>query len=181
VPVYPVSVMESLLPIIRNATKDDIQAILDILNEQIVNSTSVYIEVPLELEDRMKWYLNRIEHNFPVIVVTIDNVVAGFGSYGEFRAGYKYTVEHSVYIHKEFRGKGLAKLVLDWLINSAKENDFHVMMAVIDSDNEASIALHQKYGFEEVGSMKELGYKFGRWMKAVKFLQLTFDTPKNPV
>lgn len=168
-------------PVIRNATTEDVQAILDIFNEQIVTSTAVYLEEEQTLEMRMKWYLDRIQDKYPVIVITIDNIVAGFGSYGSFRAGYKYTVEHSVYIHKDFRGKGLSKLVLDWLISSARENNFHVMMAVIDSENELSISLHKKYGFEEVGSMKQLGFKFGRWMTAVKFLQLTFETPVNPV
>ena len=173
--------MSSQTPYIRPATVEDVQAILEIFNEQILTATSVYLEEAQTLDDRLKWYTDRIRDNFPVVVVVVDDVVAGFGSYGQFRAGYKYTVEHSVYIHKGYRSKGLSKLMLEWLIKSARENDFHVMMAVIDSENEVSIRLHEKYGFEEVGSMKQLGFKFGRWMTAVKFLQLTFDTPTNPV
>ncbi len=173
--------MSSQSPYIRDATAEDVQAILEIFNEQILTSTAVYLEEAQTLDDRLKWYTDRIRDNFPVVVVEVDGIVAGFGSYGQFRAGYKYTVEHSVYIHKDYRSKGLSKLMLEWLIKSARENNFHVMMAVIDSENEISIRLHEKYGFEEVGSMKQLGFKFGRWMTAVKFLQLTFETPTNPV
>lgn len=167
-------------PTIRAATPEDIPAILDIFNEQILNSTAVYLTAPQSLDTRMTWYLERIRDKYPVIVVVVGETVVAFGSYGQFRPGYKYTVEHSVYVHKESRGKGISKLVLDWLIQHARNNDFHVMMAVIDSENELSIKLHRKYGFEEVGSMKQLGYKFGRWL-TVKFLQLTFETPLNPV
>lgn len=173
--------MSTQAPFIRDATVEDVKDILDIFNEQILNSTAVYLEEAQTLDDRLKWYTDRIREKYPVVVVMVDGIVAGFGSYGQFRAGYKYTVEHSVYIHKEYRSKGLSKLMLEWLIKSARENNFHVMMAVIDSENEISVRLHQNYGFEEVGSMKELGFKFGRWMPAVKFLQLTFDTPTNPV
>lgn len=165
---------------IRNATSEDVPAILDIFNYEIANSTALYLSSPQTLDTRMTWYLERIRDNYPVIVVVYGETVAAFGSYGQFRPGYKYTVEHSVYVHKDFRGKGISKLILDWLIESARENDFHVMMAVIDSENELSIKLHRKYGFEEVGTMKQVAYKYGRWL-TVKFLQLTFETPANPV
>lgn len=165
---------------IRHAELSDMQAVLDIFNHEVLTSTVVYQTAPQTLQARESWYNDRVTEGFPVIVAVVDDVVVGFGSYGHFRVGYKYTVEHSVYIHKGYRGLGISKQILDWLVQHARAHDFHVMMAVIDSENELSISLHKKYGFEEVGSMKQLGYKFGRWL-TVKFLQLTFETPLNPV
>ena len=165
---------------IRDATICDMSAVLEIFNDSILTSTALYLTTEQTLEEREAWFYARKKDNFHVIVAVVDGKVAGFGSYGTFRSGYKYTVEHCVYIHKDNRGSGISKLILEWLIKSARENDFHVMMAVIDSENTLSIHLHNKYGFEEVGSMKEHGYKFGRWL-TVKFLQLTLETPLNPV
>lgn len=166
--------------VLRDATYNDLQAILDIFNEEVVNSTVIYVSNTQSLEARKIWYDERIRDGYPVIVATNGSDVVGFGTYGLFRPGYKYTVEHSVYVHKDHRGQGVSKLILEWLIKHAKDHGYHVMMAGIDADNSLSIRLHQKYGFEEVAHMKQVGFKFGRWLDA-KLLQLTFDTPTNPV
>ena len=144
-------------------------AILDILNEAILNSTALYDYVPRPLESMNTWFATKRENNFPVIGV-VDNAgkLLGFASWGTFRAfpAYKYTVEHSIYIHHEHRGAGLSKLLMQELIKRAKQAQLHVLMGCIDASNEASIGLHKKLGFEHAGTFKQVGFKFGRWLDA---------------
>ena len=106
----------------------------------------------------------------------------GFASYGVFRPwrAYKYTVEHSLYIAPHHRGQGIGKQLLGNLIHRATLQDYHVMVGGIDSANVASIGLHEKFGFEHVATMKEVGFKFGRWLD-LYFYQLLLSTPTRPV
>ena len=99
--------------------------------------------------------------------------VVGFGYYSEFRfrEAYKYTVEHSVYVNKDFQGMKIGHLLMEKLIQLAKKQKLHTMIAVIDSENENSVKFHEKYGFKTVGIIKESGYKFDRWLDSV-FMQL---------
>jgi phosphinothricin acetyltransferase len=108
-----------------------------------------------------------------VFVAEEDDVLLGFSSIGPFRKweAYKFSVENSVYVSNEHRGKGVGKLLLQPLIDAARSLQLHTIVAGIDATNEASIALHKKFGFEEVAHFKEVGYKFGRWLD-LKFLQL---------
>jgi phosphinothricin acetyltransferase len=109
-------------------------------------------------------------------------VLMGFASYGVFRArpAYKYCVEHSVYVHKDYRGKGVGDALLQKIIAAAKEQNYHVMVGGIDAENTASINLHLRYGFVHSGTITQSGFKFGRWLD-VAFYQLTLSTPLNPV
>jgi L-amino acid N-acyltransferase YncA len=165
---------------IRDATAKDVQAILEIFNHEVETSNVVYLSVVQTLEQRMAWFNDRVREGYPVVVAVKGSEIVGFGSYGQFRMGYKYTVEHSVYVHKSHRGQGISKQIMEWLIHHAREHGYHVMVAVIDSGNDLSVLLHRKYGFEDAGCMKQVGYKFGRWLD-VKFMQLTFATPTDPV
>ncbi len=99
--------------------------------------------------------------------------IVGFGSYGPFRAwaAYQFTVENSVYVAAAFRGKGISKLLMNAIIGSAREKGFHAMVAGIDSDNKASIHLHEQMGFREVALFREVGFKFDRWLD-LKFFEL---------
>jgi L-amino acid N-acyltransferase YncA len=166
---------------IRQATEEDLPAILDIYNDAILNTTSVYNYEAHTLAMRQDWFTHKQEHNLPVLVAEKDGEVIGFSTYGPFRvwAAYKYTVEVSVYIHPEHRGKGIAKLLYPPLFAIAKEQELHALVAGIDASNAASIRLHEHFGFTEVGHFKEVGYKFGRWLDLV-FMQLTLDTPLHP-
>ena len=105
----------------------------------------------------------------------------GFASYGPFRnwPAYKYSVEHSVYVHKDYRGKGVATVLMKEIISKAKEQDYHTLIAGIDVDNAGSIALHEKLGFHHTGTMRQVGFKFDRWLD-LAFYQLILDTPENP-
>jgi L-amino acid N-acyltransferase YncA len=161
---------------IRDATEQDLPAILEIYNEVILNSTSVYSDNPHTLAMRQEWFNDRQAANFPVIVAVQGDIVVGFGSYGHFRTGigYRFAAEHSVYIHTGYRGRGLSKLLLTTLISHAKNAGLHALIAGIDSDNEISINLHKSFGFIQVGYIKEVGFKFGRWLDVV-FLELLLE------
>lgn len=165
--------------ILRNAREDDLEAILEIYNDVIINTTAVYSEKPHTLQMRSQWYHERVNNNFPVYVAVADGKIAGFSSFGHFRAWpcYRYTVEVSVYVEKSFRGKGISKILLRALIDRAKVMNIHAVIAGISADNEISINLHQSFGFREVANFKEVGYKFGRWLD-LKFLELLIDN--NP-
>jgi phosphinothricin acetyltransferase len=129
------------------------------------------------------WFDTKIKNNFPVIgLVNEQDELMGFGSYGTFRAfpAYKYTIEHSLYVQKDHRGKGLGKILLSEIIKNAQAQDYHCLIAAVDSTNEASIRLHGQFDFEFCGRIKQAGYKFGTWLN-VEFYQLLLDTPKHPV
>ena len=160
--------------IIRDATEQDLPAVLDIYNHVILNTTSVYSEQPHTYEMRLNWFNDRIASGFPVLVAELEGEVAGFSSFGHFRVWpcYRYTVENSVYVHVDHRGKGVSKLLLQPLIDRAREMGMHAMIAGIDADNEVSYRLHQSFGFVEVAHFKEVGFKFNRWLD-LKFMELT--------
>ena len=141
--------MTDQLSIIRKATVDDLPGILEIYNHAIINTTAVYSEQPHTLDMRLAWYNDRISNGFPVFVAEINGTIAGFSTFGHFRAWpcYRYTVEHSVYVHINHRGKGLSKLLIRPLIDRAREMRLHAMIAGIDGENEVSYRLHQSFNF----------------------------------
>ena len=162
---------------IRPYQTEDTQAILDIINYNILNSTAIY-DYNIRTYEIQKGFLeDKIKKNFPVIVAEVDGKVAGFGMYGEFRfrEAYKYTVEHSVYVDNDFHGNGIGKLLLQELIELAKKQNLHTMIAVIDEENQSSIDFHEKFGFETVGIIKDSAFKFDRWLHSV-FMQLILES-----
>jgi L-amino acid N-acyltransferase YncA len=163
--------------VIRDATVYDLPEILEIYNHAIINTTAVYSEQPHTLDMRLAWFNDRVSHGFPVLVAEINGRVAGFSAFGHFRAWpcYRFTVEHSVYVHVNYRGKGLSKLLLQPLIDRASEMKLHAMIAGIDGENEISYRLHQSFGFVEVAHFKEVGFKFGRWLD-LKFMELILSS-----
>ena len=158
-------------------------AILEIFNEAIVNSTALYDYKPRTVQNMVEWFETKRNGGFPVIgIEDAAGVLLAFGSYGTFRGwpAYKYTVEHSVYVHKDHRGRGLGRTVMQALIAAARENDLHAMVGGIDAANDGSIALHERLGFKHVGTLPQVGFKFGRWLD-LAFYQLLLDTPRQPV
>ncbi len=159
------------------------QAILDIFNEAIQTSTALYDYQPRPLASMEAWFGNKDKGNFPVIGIEDSaGTLLAFGSYGTFRAwpAYKYSVEHSVYVHKDHRGKGLGIQVMQALIAAARQREVHALIGGIDASNAGSIALHQRLGFKHVGTLPQVGFKFGRWLD-LAFYQLLLETPLNPV
>jgi phosphinothricin acetyltransferase len=167
---------------IRQALISDAAGILDIYNHAILNTTSVYSYEPHTLAMRIAWMEDKNRSDIPVFVAEVDGIVVGFATYGPFRVwpAYQYTVEHSVYVHYNYRQRGIAQTLLEKLIETVTQKQVHTIIAGIDAGNTASINLHQKMGFTEVGTFKQVGYKFNRWLD-LKFMQLiltnnmTFD------
>ena len=158
---------------IRAYKTEDTQAILDIINYNILHSTALYDYNIRNYEQQKTILEDKINKGFPVIVAVLNGELVGFGMYSEFRfrEAYKFTVEHSVYVSENHIGKGIGKLLLTELIQLAKAQGLHTMIGVIDSENKGSIAFHEQFGFKNVGVIKESGYKFDRWLDSV-FVQL---------
>jgi phosphinothricin acetyltransferase len=157
--------------------------ILEILNEAIANSTALYDYLPRPAASMAGWFHAKQQGRFPVIgAVDDDGRLLGFASYGTFRAwpAYKYSVEHSVYVHREHRCRGVGRVLLERLVGRAREQQYHVLVGGIDVGNAGSIALHERLGFVHAGTIRQAGFKFGRWLD-LAFYQLVLDTPGRPV
>jgi L-amino acid N-acyltransferase len=158
-------------------------AILDIFNEAIANSTALYDYKPRAPDAMTAWFAAKTAGQFPVLgIETSDGTLMGFASYGTFRAwpAYKYSVEHSVYIHRDFRGQGLGRQLMAALIERAQQQNKHVMVGAIDLANAVSISMHEKLGFQHCGVVKQAAFKFGRWLD-LALMQLVLATPLEPV
>jgi phosphinothricin acetyltransferase len=156
--------------------------ILAILNEAIVNTTSLYDYQPRSLQNMVAWFEAKEAGNYPVMGAFDDaGSLLGFASYGPFRnwPANQYTVEHSVYIHKDHQGKGIARVLMQALIQEAQRQGYHVLVGGIDATNQASIALHESLGFFHAGTIKHAGYKFDRWLD-LAFYQLLLETSTRP-
>ncbi|MGE7368740.1 N-acetyltransferase family protein [Neorhizobium sp. NPDC001467] len=153
-------------PILRDATEADLPAIMTIYNDAVVNTTAIWNDNTVDLDNRRDWFGARLKRGFPVIVAQIENTVLGYASYGDWRAfeGFRHTVEHSVYVDGEARGRGVGRLLMEELIRRAETGGIHVMVGCIEAQNIASLGLHEKLGFRTVGTFREVGRKFGRWL-----------------
>jgi phosphinothricin acetyltransferase len=109
----------------------------------------------------------------PVVVSEMNGTVVGYGTYGIFRPwdGYRYSIEHSMYVHNDSRGLGIGKLIMSELIKRATTEGYHTMIAGVDASNNGSYEFHKKLGFIEIGTFKEIGYKFNKWLDLI-FMQL---------
>ncbi|QRM54688.1 GNAT family N-acetyltransferase [Sinorhizobium sp. BG8] len=152
--------------IVRDATEADLPAILDIYNDAVANTTAIWNDVVVDLDNRIDWFRGRMARKFPVLAAERDGRVVGYASYGDWRAfdGYRHTAEHSIYVDGNARGGGIGTLLLAALVERARQNGIHVLIAGIESENAASIRLHEKLGFRVAGRFSEVGVKFGRWL-----------------
>ncbi len=151
----------------------DGHAIQAIFNHAIAHTTALYEYEPRDLARIADWFAQK-EGKYPVLgAFDDDGHLMGFASYGPFRGfpANLYSVEHSVYVHPDRRGKGVAETLMQALIAAAREQQLHMMVGAIDATNGASIALHQKLGFSHAGTLKEVGFKFERWLD-LAFYQL---------
>jgi phosphinothricin acetyltransferase len=157
---------------LRPATEVDLGSINDIYNHYVAHSTCTYQEQPEPIEGRETWFAGHgVKH--PVTVATIDGKVSGWGSLSAYqsRSAYRHTVENSVYVHHEFHRRGIGSAILEDLIERGRLLGHRAIIAGIDGEQPASIRLHLKFGFEQVGHMKQVGFKFGRWLD-VTYMQL---------
>lgn len=166
---------------IRFAIKEDCAAIAAIYNHAVINTAAIWNDTTVDTDNRIAWFEARQFGHFPVLVSEENDVVTGYASYGDWRAfdGFRHTVEHSVYIHPEHQGKGLGNILLGALIEEARRRGKHVMVAGIESQNQASLHLHAKHGFVTTGQMPQVGTKFGRWLD-LTFMQLQLDNRSDP-
>jgi len=162
--------------IIREAEHRDLPIILEIMNEAITNTTSIYDYGIRTKQFSENWFDKKRLDKMPVFVCEANDATVAYGSYGIFRAwdAYKYSVEHSIYVHKDFRGQGIGKKLLISLIDRARKDGYHTMIAGVDASNTNSCDFHKKLGFQEIGKFREVGYKFDRWLDLV-FLQLMLN------
>lgn len=170
------------MPLVHCTHDRHADAILDVFNDAIVNSTALFDYAPRTQASMVAWFEAKAAGRFPVLGLEDDTGrLLGFASYGGFRAwpAYKYTVEHSVYVHRDHRGRGIGRVLMRALIDAARGQDVHVMVGGIEAANTASIALHASLGFAHAGTVREAGFKFGRWLD-LAFYQLVLDTPAQP-
>src|SRR5215469_5254412 len=164
---------------IRPATESDLVAINDIYNHYVLHSTCTYQEEPELIEDRRRWFSHHGEKH-PVIVAVTEGRVAGWGSLSAFhaRSAYRHTVENSIYVHHEQHRRGIGSLLLEDLIARCRNLGHRVIIAGIDGEQAASVALHTKFGFEKVGHLKKVGFKFGRWLDVI-YMQLSLPAEEE--
>ncbi|WP_024871036.1 GNAT family N-acetyltransferase [Tolumonas lignilytica] len=158
-------------------------AILAIFNDAILHSTALYDYQARTMENMVSWFKNKELGNYPVIGLENESgELMGFASYGSFRAypANKYTLEHSVYVAKAYRGQGIAQTLMQHLIALAQEQNYHTLIGSIDASNLGSIALHEKLGFVHAGTIRHAGFKFGDWLD-LAFYQLLLPTPRQPI
>jgi len=157
---------------IRPAAEPDIPALTAIYNEVIASSTAIYSDAPVDVGDRRAWWIARMGQGYPVLVADAAGEVIGFSTFGDFRAwpGYRFTVEHSVHVAAGMRGAGVGRALVEALFPIAASLGKHVMIAGVDADNGASIRFHERLGFERSGRLRQVGFKFDRFLDLV-FLQ----------
>jgi len=159
--------------VVRAARESDLEAINDIYNYFVLNSTCTYQEEPEPLEGRRAWFRHHGKRH-PVIVAVEDGEVVGWGSLSAYhpRSAYRNTVENSVYVHPGHHRRGIGSLLLKDLIVRARRLGHRAIIAGIDADQAGSVALHAKWGFEGAGRLRKVGLKFGRWLDVI-YMQLS--------
>lgn len=150
----------------RMAELRDIPILAAIYNEVVENTTATFEETPRLLEETEAAVKEKQRLGIPWLVAEVGQEVVGYGTYGSFRkaSGYKTTVEHSLHIKPEHRGRGIGAEILRRLISIAREKGYHMMIGAIDSDNARSLALHENLGFRRVGDLPQVARKFDRWL-----------------
>ncbi|WP_417310240.1 GNAT family N-acetyltransferase [Devosia sp.] len=169
---------------IRPATDADLPALLTLHNQAIRDNDGIWIEIEETLEGRAAWLAERRQKGFPVVVgVNAQDEVLGYAAYGTYRGrdGYDLTVEHSVYLFPEHHGKGYGRQLLAHIIELARADGRHAMVAVIDVENTGSIRLHRGFGFTGGQVLPQLGKKRGKWRDQVQMVLLLDDRDVPPV
>jgi phosphinothricin acetyltransferase len=154
------------------ANEADLVDINDIYNHYVHRSTCTYQEESEPIEGRRRWLAKHGEKH-PVTVAMLDGRVVGWGSLSPYhaRSAYRFTVENSVYVHPEFHRRGIGSVILKDLIDRARSAGHRAIIAGIDGEQAASVALHAKFGFQKVGHLKQVGFKFDRWLDVI-YMQL---------
>jgi L-amino acid N-acyltransferase YncA len=158
---------------IRLAERRDAAGIRAIYNHYVTESTALVDMVPRTLDEQVQW-IDDHSGGHPALVAALDGEIVGFGSLSVFRSrpAYATTVEDSVYLLGGHQGVGIGTRLLAELLRMAAAHGFHAVIARITGENEASIRLHAACGFELVGTEREVGRKFGRWLDVVEMQRM---------
>ncbi len=158
--------------VIRRAVRSDLTAVNDIYNHYVWHSTCTYQEEPETTASRRQWF-GQHGAKHPVVVAEVNDEVVGWGSLSAYhpRSAYRRTVENSVYVHHQHHRRGVGSLLLNDLIVRARGLGHHAIIAGIDAEQAASVALHDRFGFQKVGQFRQVGFKFGRWLDVI-YLEL---------
>jgi phosphinothricin acetyltransferase len=160
---------------IRTAQTEDVPAILRIYNHSVLHSAATFDLEPQTLDYRLEWFSHYGEQ-YPLIVALWDGVVAGYSSLSQFRTkpAYDPTVELSVYIDEAYQHRGIATRLITEILELGRARGFHSVISGITAGNDTSVRLHEKFGFQLIGSFREVGWKFDQWQD-VLFYQLFLD------
>jgi L-amino acid N-acyltransferase YncA len=157
-------------PVLRPALESDIPAITDLYAHYVLHSTASFETVPPDTQEMARRRQNVLKTNLPYMVAEIGGIVVGYAYATPYRprAAYRFTVEDSIYVHRDYAGNGIGRLLLAALIEACEKNACRQMLAVIGGqDNTASVRLHHGFGFRQVGLLQSVGFKFGAWVDTV--------------
>ena len=171
-------------PLLRHATPEDLSAINAIYNHYVLHSTATYQTAPETAAARLAWFQGRDLAQHPVMVAELDGHIAAWGSLSPFgkREAFAQTVENSLYVHPDCQRRGLGRLLLQDQLQRAAAAGHHAFIAAISADQAPSLALHHAHGFQEVGRLREAGWKFGQWLDLVYLQRLLGNpSPSSPI
>lgn len=159
---------------LRKAAIEDLAAITEIYNEAILNTTATFDTKPKNLDEQKKWYQSH-QPDYPILVAEADSNIVGWASLSKWsdRCAYSGTAEASIYVEKDYRGRGVGKQLLSALLKEGNEMELHTVIARVAGDNQASLRLFKSMGFQDIGVMREVGRKFGKLLD-VYLLQKIF-------
>lgn len=155
---------------IRDASYEDMEAIEAIYAYHVLNTIVTMEEIPPSLEELNNRRIDSQEKGLPYVVATWNGEVLGYCYVAPYRprSGYRFTVEDSVYLHPDYKGKGVGSLLLSAIIVRCKQAGIRQIIATISrTENPASIQLHKKHSFVLNGTLRTVGFKFGTWMDVV--------------
>jgi L-amino acid N-acyltransferase YncA len=179
----PDGVPQVAMVTVRDATSRDLPEITAIYNALLETTTHEWTEIPHTISEREEWLAEKSATGRPALVAVVDDEVVGWATYGDFRdsmrwPGYRHTVEHSIHVREDCWGRGIGRALIHALVDRARREGKHVMVAGIDGENTGSIRFHERLGFFEIGRMPEVGEKFGRRLDLV-LMQLMLDDPRR--
>ncbi len=150
--------------IVRDASREDLPAFLEIYNDAILNLTATFDIVTQSMQEREDWFRQH-GGRYPLVAAEVEGHVVGYCSISPYskKAGYASTVELSIYVQRDYRRKSIGKLLMKEIIERARELGYHAIISIIAGDNQASVEIHKKFGFELVGHLRQVGYKFSKW------------------
>ncbi|HMJ66882.1 MAG TPA: GNAT family N-acetyltransferase [Candidatus Binatia bacterium] len=162
---------------VRPATRADLPGILEIYNDAVLTTTATYDYEPRTMEHRVVWFEEHAKQDYAIFVAEDGNgSIVGWSALNPYHArmGYRFTTENSVYVATKHRCKGIGRMLLAPLIEAARKRGLRAIIAAIDADNDVSIRLHARFGFEKVGHFKRVGFKFNRWLDVI-YMELLLD------